>query len=129
MEALREALLNAIVHRDYSISSSTLISIFDDRIAIVTIGGLVRGVSFEDIMLGVSVLRNQHLANVFYRLKLIEAYGTGMLKNGFFPLGKPAEMLVGGVAPKPLETPPLGAAARPADAENMARENKNTMQR
>jgi ATP-dependent DNA helicase RecG len=80
VEALREALLNAIVHRDYSISSSTLISIFDDRIEIVTIGGLVRGVSFEDIMLGVSVLRNPHLANVFYRLKLIEAYGTGMLK-------------------------------------------------
>lgn len=79
-EALREALLNAIVHRDYSISSSTLISIFDDRLEIVTIGGLVRGVSFEDIMLGVSVLRNQHLANVFYRLNLIEAYGTGMLK-------------------------------------------------
>lgn len=79
-EALREALLNAIVHRDYSISSSTLISIFDDRIEIVTIGGLVRGVSFEDIMLGVSVLRNPHLANVFYRLNLIEAYGTGMLK-------------------------------------------------
>ncbi|MGC6173272.1 RNA-binding domain-containing protein [Lacrimispora sp. 38-1] len=79
-EALREALLNAIVHRDYSINSSTLISIFDDRIEIVTIGGLVCGVSFEDIMLGVSVLRNPHLANVFYRLKLIEAYGTGMLK-------------------------------------------------
>lgn len=79
-EALREALLNAIVHRDYSINSSTLISIFDDRIEIVTIGGLVCGVSFEDIMLGVSVLRNPHLANVFYRLKLIEAYGTGLLK-------------------------------------------------
>lgn len=79
-EALREALLNAIVHRDYSISGSTLISIFDDRIEIITIGGLVRGISFNDIMLGVSVLRNQHLANVFYRLRLIEAYGTGMLK-------------------------------------------------
>jgi len=79
-EALREALLNAIVHRDYSISGSTLISIFDDRIEMVTIGGLVRGISFDDIMLGVSVLRNPRLANVFYRLKLIEAYGTGMLK-------------------------------------------------
>ena len=79
-EAIREALLNAIVHRDYSISSSTLISIFDDRIEFVSIGGLVRGISFDDIMLGVSVLRNPHLANVFYRLKLIEAYGTGILK-------------------------------------------------
>ncbi len=79
-EALREALLNAITHRDYSFSGSTLISIFDDRIEFVTIGGLVRGLSFDDIMLGVSALRNQKLANVFYRLKLIEAYGTGILK-------------------------------------------------
>ena len=79
-EAIREALLNAIVHRDYSIRASTLISIFDDRIEIVSIGGLVRGISYDDIMLGVSVLRNQHLANVFYRLRLIEAYGTGILK-------------------------------------------------
>lgn len=79
-EALREALLNAITHRDYSFSGSTRISIFDDRIELVTIGGLVRGLTFDDIMLGVSVLRNQNLANVFYRLKLIEAYGTGILK-------------------------------------------------
>ena len=79
-EALREALLNAITHRDYSFSGSTLISIFDDRIELVTIGGLVRGLSVDDIMLGVSQLRNQKLANVFYRLKLIEAYGTGILK-------------------------------------------------
>ncbi len=79
-EALREALLNAIVHRDYSISGSTLIRIFDDRIEFVTIGGLVRGITFDDLMLGVSILRNRHLANVFYRLRLIEAYGTGMLK-------------------------------------------------
>lgn len=79
-EALREALLNAITHRDYSFRGSTLISIFDDRIEFVTIGGLVRGLTFNDIMLGVSALRNQKLANVFYRLKLIEAYGTGILK-------------------------------------------------
>ena len=79
-EALREALLNALTHRDYGFSGSTLISIFDDRIEFVTIGGLVRGLTFDDIMLGVSALRNQHLANVFYRLKLIEAYGTGILK-------------------------------------------------
>ena len=79
-EALREALLNAIVHRDYAFSSPTLISLFDDRIEFVSVGGLVRGISYDDIMLGISVLRNQRLANVFYRLHLIEAYGTGMLK-------------------------------------------------
>lgn len=79
-EAIREALLNAIVHRDYSFSSATLISIFEDRIEFVTIGGLVKGITLDDVKLGVSVLRNQYLANTFYRLRLIEAYGTGILK-------------------------------------------------
>ena len=79
-EAVREALLNAIVHRDYSFRGSTLISIFEDRIEFVTIGGLVKGITLEDVKLGISVLRNQNLANVFYRLRLIEAYGTGILK-------------------------------------------------
>lgn len=79
-EAIREALLNAIVHRDYSYRSPTLISIFEDRMEFVTIGGLVKGITLDDVKLGVSVLRNQYLANIFYRLKLIEAYGTGILK-------------------------------------------------
>ena len=79
-EAIREALLNAIVHRDYSFSAATLVSIFDDRMEFVTIGGLVKGITLDDVKLGVSVLRNQYLANIFYRLKLIEAYGTGILK-------------------------------------------------
>lgn len=79
-EAIREALLNAIVHRDYAFSGSTLISIFEDRVEFVTIGGLVKGITLDDVKLGVSVLRNQNLANIFYRLRLIEAYGTGILK-------------------------------------------------
>ncbi|WP_130862820.1 RNA-binding domain-containing protein [Bacilliculturomica massiliensis] len=79
-EAIREALLNAIVHRDYSFSGAALISIFEDRIEFVTIGGLVKGITLDDVKLGVSVLRNQYLANIFYRLRLIEAYGTGILK-------------------------------------------------
>ena len=79
-EAIREALLNAIVHREYSFSASTLISIFDNRIEFVSIGGLVRGISQSDILLGISIARNKKLADVFYRLHLIEAYGTGMPK-------------------------------------------------
>ena len=78
--AIREALLNSIVHKEYSYSSSTLISVFDDKIEIVTIGGLTKGLNEDDIMLGVSILRNRNLANIFYRLKLIEAYGTGSPK-------------------------------------------------
>jgi ATP-dependent DNA helicase RecG len=80
VEAVREALLNAFVHRDYSFSDSTIISIFDDRIEIISIGGLVRGIAFEDMMLGISVARNVNLANVFYSLSLIEAYGVGIPK-------------------------------------------------
>lgn len=79
-EALREALMNCLVHRDYSYSASTLVSVFDDRIEFTTIGGLPFGIGVDDILLGISVCRNPKLAAVFYRLKLIEAYGTGMPK-------------------------------------------------
>lgn len=79
-EALREALLNALIHRDYSYSASILVSVFDDRMEFVNIGGLVRGISYDDLMLGVSIPRNKHIADVFYRLHYIEAFGTGITK-------------------------------------------------
>lgn len=80
VEALREALLNCIVHREYSLSGSTLIHIFDDRIEFISLGGLPKGIEYDDMMLGVSMPRNKKLANIFYRLRLIEAYGTGIYK-------------------------------------------------
>ena len=79
-EALRESLINAVVHREYAIPGPVLISIFDDRIEITALGGLTKELSIDDIMLGVSVLRNKKLGDIFYRLKLIEAYGTGIEK-------------------------------------------------
>lgn len=78
--AVREALLNSLVHREYSFRASTLISIYSDRIEFTSIGGLVSGVTLNDVLMGISVCRNTKLANVFYRLELIEAYGTGMRK-------------------------------------------------
>ena len=78
--AVREALLNCLVHRDYGYSSSILISMYEDRLEFTSIGGLVTGVTLEDVMMGISVCRNKKLANVFYRLELIEAYGTGIQK-------------------------------------------------
>lgn len=88
--AIREALLNSLVHRDYSFHASTLISIYVDRIEFVSIGGLLPGITLDDIMLGLSVCRNPGLANVFYRLELIEAYGTGIQKimNAYTGTGK-----------------------------------------
>lgn len=79
-EAVREALINAIVHREYSLSGSILVNIYEDRIEITSLGGLVPGVSLEAIRVGVSQSRNERLANVFYRMRLIEAYGTGITK-------------------------------------------------
>ena len=79
-EALREALLNCCVHRDYAFSASTLVSIFEDRMEFVSVGGLVDGIALEDVLLGLSVCRNPKLAAIFYRLDLIEAYGPGLRK-------------------------------------------------
>lgn len=76
--AIREALLNTIVHRDYDYSGSILINIFEDRIEFVSIGGLVKGLTLIDIMGGVSQTRNTIIANIFYQLELIESYGTGI---------------------------------------------------
>jgi ATP-dependent DNA helicase RecG len=78
--ALREALLNSVAHREYAVSGSILIKIFSDRIEFISPGGLVSGIEIDDIMSGYSACRNNALAGVFYRLQLIEAYGTGILK-------------------------------------------------
>ena len=79
-EAIREALLNAIVHRDYSFSGSTIINTNDKEIEFISIGGLLPGLSPDDIRSGISQPRNKKLAEVFHRLHLIESYGTGIRK-------------------------------------------------
>ena len=77
-EALREALLNALVHRDYGFSGSIIINVNDDRMEFISIGGLLPGLTTDDIRLGISQPRNKKLAEVFHRLRLIESYGTGI---------------------------------------------------
>ena len=79
-EAVREVLLNCLIHRDYSFSGSTLVNIYDDRIEFISLGGLVSGLKMETIFIGVSQSRNPALAAVFYRLHLIESFGTGIEK-------------------------------------------------
>jgi len=58
-----------------------MINIYDDRVEFVSLGGLVKGLTMKDEMGGVSQSRNSVLANVFYRLELIESYGTAYRKN------------------------------------------------
>ena len=76
--ALRESLLNAVIHRDYNFTGSILVSLFDDRFEITSLGGLVKGINMEDLYNGVSESRNPNLANIFYRLKYVESFGTGI---------------------------------------------------
>ena len=78
--AIREVLLNAIIHRDYTFSGSTLINLFSDRFEIISLGGLVPGLSLEAAMIVASQSRNEKLAALFYRFKLVEAFGTGINK-------------------------------------------------
>ena len=77
-EALREALLNALVHRDYSFSGSVIINVNPEQIEFISIGGLLQGLTIDDIRLGVSQTRNKNLAEMFHRLRLVESYGTGI---------------------------------------------------
>lgn len=77
-EAVREVLINAIVHRDYSFSGSIIINVNSKETEFISLGGLLPGLSPEDIKSGISQPRNKNLAEAFHRLHLIEAYGTGI---------------------------------------------------
>ena len=77
-DAIREALINAIIHRDYSFSGSIIINVNDRCIEFISIGGLLPGLLPEDIRNGISQLRNCNLADIFHSLNFIESYGTGI---------------------------------------------------
>ncbi|MBQ7501611.1 putative DNA binding domain-containing protein [bacterium] len=78
-DAFREAVANALVHRTWDLDSHIRIAMLEDRIEITSPGGLPPGVSAEEYCRGgVSRLRNRILGNVFYRLRLIERFGTGV---------------------------------------------------
>ena len=79
--AFREAIANALIHRVWDVNSQIRVSMFDDRIEIVSPGGLPSGITEEEYLSGkLSVLRNRNLANVFYRLGVVEIFGTGITR-------------------------------------------------
>ena len=80
MEALREIILNAIVHRDYSYSANTFLNIYPGKIEVISCGNLVEPITMGSLFSGMSQTRNPMLANIFYRTDLIEGYGTGIQK-------------------------------------------------
>ena len=78
--ALREAILNAIVHRNYFISGANIqIYIFSDRVEIVNPGGLVKGLTLKDLGKK-SLSRNNLLFGLMQRMNLVEKIGSGILR-------------------------------------------------
>lgn len=81
LEVLREATLNAVVHRDYSMRGSDIkVFIFDDRLEIVSPGGLPGNLTVELIMKGRSEIRNRVIARFFKEIGYIEQWGTGIVR-------------------------------------------------
>ncbi len=79
-EAIREALINAVVHRNY-FGPPILISLYDDKIMIWNVGQLPEELSIEDLQRKHSSFpRNPRLAETFFKGGLIEAWGQGTLK-------------------------------------------------
>ena len=77
--AFREAIANSLIHRVWDIDTQIRVFMFDDRIEVVSPGGLPPGITETEYLDGkLSVLRNRNLANVFYRLGFVEIFGTGI---------------------------------------------------
>ncbi|MCC6867420.1 MAG: putative DNA binding domain-containing protein [Burkholderiales bacterium] len=77
--AVREAVVNAVVHADYSQRGAPIrISIFDDRLEVENPGLLPFGLTIDDLQRGVSKLRNRVIGRVFHELGLIEQWGSGV---------------------------------------------------
>jgi predicted HTH transcriptional regulator len=76
--ALREALINAIVHNDYSKEVAPVIEIYSDRLSITSYGGLIEGLSIEEFFSGRSMPRNRELMRIFRDLNLVEHLGSGL---------------------------------------------------
>ncbi len=79
MVALRESIINAIVHADYAERGAPIrVSVFDDRVEVENPGILPLGLTIDDIRRGVSKLRNRVIGRVFHELGLIEQWGSGI---------------------------------------------------
>ena len=76
--ALREAVINAFVHNDYSSGDSPVFEVFSDRFVITSYGGLIDGLSKEEFFSGISKPRNRELMRIFKDLGYVEHLGSGM---------------------------------------------------
>ena len=79
-KALKEAVINAIVHNDYSYGNSPIVELYSDRVEITSAGWLPQELSQEEFLEGVTAPRNKELIRVFKDVELIENIGSGVLR-------------------------------------------------
>lgn len=80
-KAFRESVANAIIHRAWDLPSSIRIAMFENKIEITSPGGLMNGITKDEYISGkISLLRNPILSNIFFRLDIVEIFGTGILR-------------------------------------------------
>ena len=78
-KAFRETIANALIHRTWDVNSNIKVSMYEDKIEVSSPDGLPSGISEKEHLNGqISQLRNPILANIFFRLKYIEMFGTGI---------------------------------------------------
>lgn len=77
-KAIREAVINAYAHRDYSLSADIKVEVYDNRIEIFSAGGLPDGLSVADIKEGISAQRNPNIVHVLDKINYIENFATGI---------------------------------------------------
>ena len=83
IEALREAVANAIIHRDYSMYGTNItVEVHADRVVISNPGGIPEGVDIKSLIGGVSMRRNELIADIFARMDKVERMGSGLKRIG-----------------------------------------------
>jgi len=77
--AIREVLLNALVHRNYAIAGSIKVAIFDDRIEVFSPGVFPGPIDVNNLLSGITYIRNTAIAKVFREAGYIEKLGSGFI--------------------------------------------------
>ena len=78
--AMREALINALVHSDYTYENTPTFRIFDDHIDIISVGGIPEGLEQEEFLSGYMSPKNPQLMKIFRDLGFVEHMGTGIIR-------------------------------------------------
>lgn len=77
-EAIREAIVNAVVHRDLQANSCVQVALYDDRLEVTSPGPLFGGITIEQALDGATALRNPKVAEAFMQMDMFESWGTGL---------------------------------------------------